>query len=66
MEPQSASSAQRLDKFTNAPGSINFHAWKQMFLANIIAKGLENSLQDQDEDAWTAPKLVERTRLMLH
>ena len=58
MEPQSALSAQRLDKFTNVPGTINFHAWKQMFLASIIAKGLENSLQAQDEDALTAPKLV--------
>ncbi len=58
MEPQSASSAQRLERFTNASGTINFHSWKQLFIASINAKGLEHSLQAQDVDGLTAPKLL--------
>ena len=57
MEPQGAS-ANRLEKFTNTSGTINFHSWKQLFIASINAKGLEHSLQTQDEDALTAPKLL--------
>ena len=56
MEPQSA---QRLDKFTgNVPGSINFHLWKQLFLASAMAKGLETAFQEQDKNGLTAPKLA--------
>ena len=58
MEPQSASSAQRLERFTNVSGTINFHSWKQIFIASINAKGLEHSLQAQDVDGLTAPKLL--------
>ena len=58
MEPQSASSAQRLERFTNASGTINFHSWKQLFIASINAKGLDNSLQDQEENDLTAAKLL--------
>ena len=57
MEPQGAS-ANRLERFTNASGTINFHSWKQLFIASINAKGLENALQAQDEDALNAPKLL--------
>ena len=57
MEPQSAS-AQRLDKFTNASGSINFHLWKQLFLASAMAKGLETAFKEQDENGLTAAKLT--------
>ena len=58
MEPQSATSAQRLDKFTNASGSINFHLWKQLFLASAMAKGLETAFKEQDENWLTAAKLT--------
>ncbi len=58
MEPQSATSAQRLDKFTNASGSINFHLWKQLFLASAMAKGLETAFKEQDENGLTAAKLA--------
>ena len=56
MEP--AQSANRLERFTNASGSINFHLWKQLFIASINAKGLENSLQAQEENDLTAAKLL--------
>ena len=57
MEPQGAS-ANRLERFTNASGTINFHSWKQLFIASINAKGLEHSLQNQEENDLTAAKLL--------
>ena len=56
MEP--AQSANRLERFTNTSGSINFHLWKQLFIASINAKGLEHSLQNQEENDLTAAKLL--------
>ena len=60
MEP--APSANRLDKFTNLPGSINFNLWKQLIIVNINAKGLEVSLQQQDVNDFTAAKLSAATK----
>ena len=56
MEP--AQSANRLERFTNTSGTINFQSWKQLFIASINAKGLENALQAQDENGLTAAKLA--------
>ena len=59
MEPvQSANRLERVERFTNISGSINFHLWKQLFIASINAKGLENALQAQDENGLTAAKLA--------
>ena len=56
MEP--APSANRIDKFTNLPGSITFNLWKQLFIVNINAKGIEASLQQQNAEDLTAAKLL--------
>ena len=56
MEP--APSANRLEKFTDLNGSINFKFWKQLFIANINAKGIEASLQQQNAEDLTAAKLL--------
>ena len=61
MEP-SAPSANRLEKFTNLPGSINFNLWKQLFIVNINAKALEVSLQHQNAEELTNAKLLTATR----
>ena len=60
MEP--APSANRIEKFTNLPGSINFNLWKQLFIVNINAKGLEVSLQQRDVNDFTAAKLSAATK----
>ena len=56
MEP--AQSANRLERFTNISGSINFHLWKQLFIASVNAKGLENAMQAQEANDLTAAKLL--------
>ena len=61
MEPN-ASSVNRLEKFSNLPGCINFNLYKQLFIVNINAKGLEVSLQPQDANDLTAAKLLAATR----
>ena len=61
MEP-CASSAIRAEKFTNQPGSINFNLWKQLFIVNINAKGLEVSLQPQNAEELSATKLSAANR----
>ena len=60
MEP--APSANRIEKFTNLPGSITFNLWKQLFIVSIHAKGLEASLQLQDENEFTTAKLLAATK----
>ena len=56
MEP--AYNANRLEKFSNLPGTITFKLWKQLFIANINAKSLEISLQPQEANELTAAKLL--------
>ena len=60
MEP--APSANRLEKFTDLKGSINFKLWKQLFIAQINAKGIEASLQPQIAEDLTAAKLSAATK----
>ena len=60
MEP--APSANRLEKFTDLKGSINFKLWKQLFIAQINAKGIESSLQPQVAEDLTAAKLLAATK----
>ena len=60
MEP--APSANRLEKFTDLKGSINFKLWKQLFIAQINAKGIEASLQPQIAEDLTAAKLLAATK----
>ena len=62
MEP-CASSAIRAEKFTNQPGSINFNTWKQLFIVNVNAKGLEESLQQHNVDDLTDAKLKVANKL---
>ena len=59
MEPaQSANRLERVERFTNISGSINFHSWKQLFIASVNAKGFENAMQAQEANDLTAAKLL--------
>ncbi len=55
---QSANRLERVERFTNISGSINFHSWKQLFIASVNAKGLENAMQAQEANDLTAAKLL--------